>query len=269
MSRAFIGMSGFAACHPNFPSARFFQQYPKHFKKPGIAILSGTFGWATRTLLLYEGLFPGRIAIEVHISNGRGRRRIMHRGDFARGYDVRRFNQALESKERRLMRAIDRRIERILDTFPILLERRVSDFWCPELEDNLSDEAFHNFAERVARYRPRKRIVRNPCHGGDKWAGLKEWHGNCYANVAGIMNLDGTSIELPGTSFYFNCISLKRAENYIKRYRKKARMVSLWHHEQQGYYNVHGWGNPTPPRQRRFTVCTAALSAFPVLMKAR
>lgn len=271
MANAFLGMSGFGATLKAFPTDRFLAQYPQALKRACIALCPGTFGWNTRTITAFQARGFKRIMVEIHIACGPGRRRGSWPSDFQPNYSISEWNKALENNTPKLMKAIAERVTKILDWLPpcpppttrlLLL--------CPELEDNISDQAYRNFAAVVRQTAPGIKIVRSPCTKG-KWGGqdITEYHGKFGGSASSsvLLNTDGMSINLSDDSSYDNCMSVASAAAYAKKYYHDARAIMFWHHDQQGWHGVSNFHMTIPPLERDCIVTDGAIKTFSGIFK--
>jgi len=257
----FNGISGFAAPNTRFPTSRFLQQYPPDVINPAIAVLPGTFGWSHKTLKAFCDRFADRPhLVEVHISNGPGRRNKMYKGDFAREFSVSEFNRALVSNSPRIVRRINQRCKRVKRWLARCTNEQTKIVICPELEDNLLNEAWTNLAKQISKTLP-YRMVRNPVSGG-KGGFYTEEHGKtALARTRRMLaNLDGCSIDFKdGEVYKATSIGVKAATNWYKSQRLGFARF-LWSANQQGL-NGAGWGaaGAPPPKERDFVVTDEAM----------
>lgn len=258
----FCGISAYACMHQDFPTKAFLRQFPEGMKNPCVSVLCGTFGRNRRTLDAFLSKFVGRrTLIQFHISNGPSRRSgRLGKGSFAAGLSVSEFNRVWEAGgNRKLLRQLDRFIDRILP-FPASMV-----LVCPELEDNMTDLAWQQFAQAV-RDRCSLKIVRNPCMGGRSLDGadFKEVHGLRPAAKKELANLDGVSINFgDGEKQYLEWCSPAEAGRWLQRCAGKA--AFLWSANQQGL----GTGKKPPPphKEREFVVTEKAISGMRAILE--
>ncbi len=269
---SYLGMSGFACTLKKFPTKRFLKQYPPNLRKAAIAIMPGSFGWNAKTITQFQEMGFKRIMVEIHIADGPGRRRGNWSSDLYPYGSVKDWNNDLVSKNPKVLKAVQKHMEKLLDWLPDCpTETKRELVICPELEDNLSDEAWTVLANTVRQAIPKKfaKILRNPCTGGrgGKWD-LYERHG--AFPISGnnvILNSDGMSVDVSDDSSYDNCLSVSSARKKIIEAAKYAHSVMIWHHDQQGWHNVKDWNISIPALERDCWVTDGCIETFKSIFK--
>lgn len=262
MNGGYLGISAFAITNKKFPYEWFLHQFPRAIKRPAIAILPGSFGWKWKGVEAFIAKFQDRPhLIEVHISNGPGRRAgKLVRGDFLHRLSVGEFDKRLSSGHKRTIRRIEKRackIKRALERYATATTTIVVS---PELETNLSQEAFTAFAVAIKRVWDVK-IVANPQNSENSaLADYYECHGENHPSHPKIIyNMDGLSLYCEDGERYFN--QLSHSQVTTLGFAASRFATFLWSATQQGLGNSTGWGSAgaPPPKKRTFVVSSQAL----------
>jgi hypothetical protein len=265
----YFGISAYAGMHPEFPVTRFMQQFPDDMKHGCIAILSGSFGWNTRIVRAFNKRFPKGL-VEVHMGNGAGRRRNSHeQGEFAMYYTISSYNRALEAEDKALKKMVHQRLDKIQEKIFNLVPACK---WVlsPELEDNMTDDAFGVLVGWIKSYAPDLILARSPCTGGKSLKGAKyyEKHNVVQNGQPGqILNMDGTSLDARDGSKFFQ----RASESSVMRMldSSSALATMIWSARQQGYPNLSGWDKTPPKRSRTFEVSDQEISMMQRLLGGR
>lgn len=264
----YFGISAHAGMHPKFPVNRFLKQFPDDLNHAAITILSGSFGWSSKLIRQFASQYPNGL-IEVYLGNGCARRSRPEKGDFAPEYSVKAYDQALISKDKSLIRKIERRLGKIYSNI-FDLAPTCRHVLCPELEDNMSDEAAIAICKIIGRLRPDLELVRNPCTRGHGTVPRTyyELHGIHYNGAPGIiLNMDGISLDAKDGSRFFQ----RASESTVKRMLDTSNALAtfIWSARQQGYPNLSNWSQKPPKKSRTFEVSDQEITMIKQLLKGR
>jgi hypothetical protein len=194
----------------------------------------------------------------------------MHRGDFLRRLSVGVLDKRLINGHKRTIRLIERRVGKIKKAMERIARMTTTVVVSPELESNLSQEAFSVFAAAIRRVWD-VQVVANPQNPANMaLADYFEHHGDSYPSHSKIIyNMDGVSVNLEDGEGYFRQWSYKETLGNIET--ASCRFATfLWSANQQGLGNATGWGSAgaLPPRKRKFIVTTQAILVMHDLLEA-
>lgn len=265
----FKGMCGYAITVPGFPVKKFLKQYPKKIKKPALAIFPGTFGWRMKGVQLYLDMHADRKhLLTCYVSNGAGRRRPHgHPTDLLPDLNRYEWQKALLAGDKAVVTAVKAHVLKLKEKLEPLFNENTVFMLCPELEDNLSDEAWKKLA-KIIRSVWKVPLFRNPCTGGRAGGKKYEVHG-LQPNLGpkNIGNTDGISIHFPGDGEdYVEDAGAERTAAWMAG-NTGAFALLLWSATQQGNKKMSSYtATPVPPLERSYEVTDIALHGFQGLL---
>ena len=245
----FKGMSAFAMLHKEFPIKRLLKCYPKDLKYPAVAILANRFGRKWGNLKTFCNAQTKQFAVEVHFMSGPARRNgKQEKFDLWRGMPVAELNYRLEKGTLPYLAAhiktLRLNLEDCLRNCP-----KATVFICPELEDNLTNEAFRKllqaFKKEFAVWTNRPRWVRSPCTGGNELLRgvLLERHGRTIYPCK-VYNPDGVSVAFHDGEDYFDTMTMDTLRKYFAKH-SAARLRFIWPAYMQGVGSSGSFNYPS------------------------
>jgi hypothetical protein len=268
MPRHYRGVSAFAMLHENFPIKRFIKCYPPGMRFAGTAILANRFGAKWKHLKLWIDAQALPHGVEVHFMSGPARRnRNPEKFDLWPELFRHEFNLRLEADS---LKGLDARINRLKARLEDCINPKTEVFICPELEDNLTDDAFQtlisHFRHCFKSWDPQPRWVRNPCTEGERpFRCLIERHG-ITRNPCGIYNPDGTSVAFHDGEKYFQTVSMKTILSMWTLH-SNARMRLVWPANIQGVGSASSFVYPSV-LERQYIVTDNAIKYCREMMNA-
>ena len=267
-----IGLCTFAVLHKKFPVMQAIKILSSS-SKPVIAALFGTFGTSFGNLYEIMDTYPN-LTVIMHMSNEVARRKgNMYRGELLRGYSVDKFNRALENKNKRVERAILRRVRRIkqkLDKKALPTHRLILSLG---LEDQYSKRAVKRLIKLVRSEWPYE-ISRNPVdirktdmRFGRERIDLLELHSKApvYRGEHIIWSNDGVDIDFGQQTLVEPNVKASEMSRIIGGRRGDKGIHCLWFGESQGLDRNSKYARR--PRGRNPIISNEAVLIFKKFMK--
>jgi hypothetical protein len=185
--------------------------------------------------------------------------------EFAAGYSKREYEDAIKSKNKKLMRKFNRFAKKLQEFLLLNLKPWTTLYISPGLESNLSDDAMKVLIDKSRKIFPNAILVQNPLgkYGGssyDAGGDVTEYHGTSLPNPwrPCITDLDGLDISFPerpsaadGSNWQDHIDAGDDLQDYIKRASKTCDMVFLWTWEMNCYdIGTISTANRIDPRER-------------------
>lgn len=236
----FTGLAAFAAMNPRFPCDAYLRSQSSA-PRPGMVVVWGTFGYDATCVARFIERFSDRPhLLQIHLSNEVCRRNKRCKEFEVRPHwNIRRYNQALDSKDSQLFAELTARVQFIRHFVETLQTSNTTVVLSAGLEDNYSISAFRNLLELLRAEWPGL-ISRNPLRpeSGRLGADFIEAHlldydfngEPCIATQDGVLG------------------SFRHSEQFIRNFSNQCFATFLWRAETQGAAQ-RVW---TPPLKRKF-----------------
>lgn len=254
----FKGVSAYSMLHERFPIKRFLKCYPDDMAGAGTAICANRFGVSWGKLKMWCSHFKTRHCVEAHFMSGPARRnRSWDMFDHYHGITVSEFNRLIVAGT---LPKIEIKIHKFAVGLHSAVNEKTKLLICPELEDNLSNEAFKIllglFKAEFKNWKPRVGFVRSPCKGGtDLFGCYYEVHGRSTKS-AHLFNPDGVSVDFYDGEKYFDTMSMITLMALLKKH-AGAKLRLIWSANMQGVGQAENFNYP-PPTKRAFIVTDKA-----------
>jgi len=241
----FLGISGFALLHSNFPINQFLEQYPdKPKNNPAVAVLLNYFGKKAENLKLFCDKFACKQShlVELHLG-------------------FRDFTSAeLVKMDKRCKAKIASKVKEAKRVIKVAGNDKTVFIICPILEDTVTVKSWAALAKEV-RKTIKLPLVRSTLNASSTGGKFEERHGANpkFTRPIGrcIANPDGVSMNYGGKEKYDKQISESQAIAYRKKYNRCFAVFS-WSADQQGLGGTANYNKP-PVSKRKYVVTAAAI----------